>query len=181
MNTIAQESLIKKFQNFEHMTYNQSLAVVLLGLHYVLFGDKVSYGDKKKVVYKPTVYDSFGFLLLIVDDEDTMKVKIDDWIRKNIEKQLKQQALIVGFGGSIENLKDKFCLILEDIKYIFDGEFALLYALEKLLQIYHVFNIEYPLLNTSVHTFLSSKFLKINTNSENFRSKITRLINEYNV
>lgn len=177
---ITQDALTNKISRLHEVSFNQSLATVLLALHHILSGDKVSYDDKKKI-YKPTVYDSFCFLLLLVNDENTMDIELNSWTQKNAQKQLKQQAIIVGFGGSIDNIKDKFCLILEDMKFVFEGENALLHALERLLQIYHVFNIEYPILNSSVHTFLSIKFLGINEgkSKKGIRSKITRLLNEY--
>lgn len=180
--SLTQEAFASKIAKIGDMSRNQSLATILLGLHYLLSGDKISYGDKKKIVYKPTVYDSFGFILLLVGDENSVELEYNNWTRKNIEKSLKPQAVIIGFGGSIEKLQDRFCLILEDMKYLFDGENALLYALERLLQIYHVFNIEYPTLNCSVHVFLSIKYLNItDRKSKNgVRSKIARLLNEYN-
>ncbi|KAL7026094.1 hypothetical protein ACKWTF_013787 [Chironomus riparius] len=178
----AQEVLAIKFSKISSMSPNQSLATILLGLHNLLSGDRVSCGDKKKIIYKPTVYDSFGFMLLLVDDENSMEIEYRNWIRKNNQKSLKQQAVIIGVGGSIENLKDKFCVILEDMKYLFEGVNSLLFALERLMQMYYVFNIEYPAANTSVYTFLSIKYLSIidSKSTNGIRSKISRLLNEYN-
>lgn len=179
---VTQETIISKLSKIDALSFNQSLASILLALHSNLFGDKASYGDKKKIINKPTVFDSLGFMLLLVKDENTMDMDYDNWMQKNIQKQLKQQAVIIGFGGSIENMKDKFCLVLEDMKFIFEGENALLHALERLLQMYHVFSIEYPALDSSVHTFLSIKFLNIKEgkSKNGLRSKITRLLNEFN-
>jgi hypothetical protein len=118
------------------MTSNRSLALILLSLHNVLFGDKAAVGTSKNRFYKPTVYDAFKFLLLILNDESTMEVELNDW-KKDIEgKQLNHQCLIIGFGDSIFTLKDKFCVLIEDIRYIFEGQNALLSALETVLHIY---------------------------------------------
>ena len=168
LKNVYQSSLISQIETLDNMTSNKSTAVLMMGIHNILFGDRVS------AVYKPTVYDSFCFMLLIINDQNSFDEEFNNWKSGIEEKKLKHQCSIVGFG-SLKNLQDKFVVVVEDIKYIFEGNHSLLNAIECVLQIYHVFNLSYPLLNSSVYSFLSSKYLTIN-DEKSHSSKVLRLI-----
>lgn len=152
----------------------------MLGLHNYLFGSKITYAPKK--CYKPTLYEAFNHFLLISSSENNFEKEIIQWRNSLAEKKLKLQAFIVGFGTSPLDLQDKFIVIVEDLKYMFEGSNSLLFAVDLLLKFFFVFNLEFPVVNQNVYQFLAKKYLNI----ESFNKKkckansVTRLLNAFN-
>ncbi|KAL7024906.1 hypothetical protein ACKWTF_013246 [Chironomus riparius] len=166
-------------EKLESVTSNQKVAGILLGLSCHLHGLKHSYGgESKKTVYKPTICDTFSSILLIVSQQSNVEIEFKNYTKQLLEKKMNQQALIIGFGSSVEDLSDKFCVVVEDMKYLFDGQNSLLRAVELVLKIYHVFDLEYPILSKSAYSFLCTKFLQIDDKNSS-SSKVTRLLNSF--
>jgi len=175
---IAHDGVKTVLERAESINSNRGIAGILLGLSCHLHGLKYSYGESKKNVYKPTICDTFNSILLIISQESNVELEFKKFTKQLVEKKMNQQALIIGFGTSTEDLGDKFCVVVEDMKYLFQGQNSLLRAVELALKIYHVFDLEYPTLSKSVYSFLCTKFLEID-DKKSSSSKVTRLLNSF--
>lgn len=156
---------------------NRKILAILLGLSCHLHGTKHSFGEKKNI-YKPTIYDTFNSLILIISQESQLDVEWKKYSDELKEKNLTQQAIIIAFGNSVEDISNKFCIVVEDMKFMFNGSNSLLRALESCLKIYHVFDLEYPTISHSLYSFLSTKFLEIQS-KKSTSNKVTRLLNSF--
>jgi hypothetical protein len=153
------------------MTKNQRVATIISALHHILYAPHVIYGKKN---WRATIIDTIECMLLIIGNESTADIEIKAFEKKLKEKKLPTQAYIIGFGSSYDKVGDKFCVRVEDIQYIFDGELALLDCLEMMLKFYHVVNLSYPILNKNVFSFLSAHLLNVPCNDAS--SKVAQLI-----
>lgn len=174
---VTHEVVKNRLDIVQSLKFNQQVAVILLGLSCHLHGLKFSAGDTKKNPYKPTTYDTFNSILLIASQESDLELDLNNYHKQLFDKNMTQQVIIIGFGKNVENLEDKFCVVFEDTKYMLQGPDSLLRAIELAIKVYHVLDLEYPLLSKSVYGFLSAKFLHIDQQKKS--SKVTRLLNSF--
>ncbi|KAG5677128.1 hypothetical protein PVAND_006910 [Polypedilum vanderplanki] len=121
----------------------------------------------------------YGPPVLRCSSENLFQLNISEWQQRFSQYSITMQAFIVCFGESFENLEDKFLVCLDDIIYTFEGEAALISAIDTLLKVYHVFDIAYPIINQQVYEFMSAKFLGIDNivTKKSKGNKVNQLLN----
>jgi hypothetical protein len=153
------------------MTNNQRVAVILSSLHHILYMPKLIYGSKN---YKSTMNDTIDCMLLLVVNESTKDIEVQKFESRLKEKKITPQPFIIAFGNSFDKVSNKFCVKVENIQYALESDSALLDCLDLILKIYHVVNLEYPVLDKNVYLFLSTHFLNVPSNEK--CAKVTNLI-----
>lgn len=174
---VTHDGVKNLLEEIQTLTYNQQTAAILLGISCHLHGLKFSLGDAKKSAYKATIFDTFNSILFMISQESDLELELNNYHQQLYEKNMTQQVIVIGFGKEIKYLEDKFCVVFEDTKYMLQGPNSLIRAIELAIKVYHVLDLEYPLLSKSVYSFLSAKFLQIDQQSKS--NKLTRLLNYF--
>ncbi|KAG5685150.1 hypothetical protein PVAND_014342 [Polypedilum vanderplanki] len=162
---------------FHLLSTNQKAVKTLISISDFLYGPPLLRGSDKS--YRASKSDALKFLLFRCLSENLFQLNITEWQQHLSQYSITKQAFIVCFGESFENLEDKFLVCLDDIIYTFEGEAALLSAIDTLLKIYYVFDIAYPIINQQVYEFMSAKFLGIDNivTKKSKGNKVNQLLN----
>ncbi|KAG5680291.1 hypothetical protein PVAND_009809 [Polypedilum vanderplanki] len=176
--TLLRSKIKKNSLEFDDsLSSNQRAVHLIKALHHALY----TFKDLKKIdgsIHRSSIPDSFKSFMCVVSCEANLEVELRAWREEMYQKSLKEQAFMISFGLSTDKLSDKFCIILEQIQITFEGENSFISALETLLMMYHVFHIQYPLLNSAVYEFLCKVFFDIsNEKSKKLSNKTVNLIN----
>ncbi|KAG5685096.1 hypothetical protein PVAND_014297 [Polypedilum vanderplanki] len=161
--------------SYDKFSQNQRVAFLMYALHCYLYSPGMKFVNGSRI--RPTRQDTFEFFLLLCTTENAMEEEHQIWLNKIKSRNLTQQAIIIGYGTSFENIQDKFCVCIENTKYIFN---SLILAIECLLKVYYVFDIEFPIINSQCYIFLSKKFLGLKSNMKTVKgSKVNELLNAF--
>lgn len=96
--------------------------------------------------------------MLLLSNRSNLEVLIEERRSELSESGLTMQPFIIIRGDSYTDISDNVIVVFDNTKYLFN---SLLAALEALLKIYEVFNLEWPKPDAAVYGFFEMFFLKI--------------------
>lgn len=153
--------VIKHLKGIESASNDSNIAMILLGLHALLFAPTTTSKDSKV-----TIIESMNYMLVICQNREQLDTQLSA-LNSSSPK-------IIGFGN-YERLENDFLIVAGNnrIKYKFDN---LLSALDALLKIYCVLKYEIPRPNFNVYDFMLSQYVCLGTKKKR-SSKVTELLN----
>lgn len=141
---VYMKSLLDIYQN---VNSNSKIAILLIGLHHELFTRR---GGKKL-----SIIDASKFMIVLTDNPN-----IDIVIQERRDHMAKLkctlQPFIIARGIEYSCLTDEIVVVFDNIKYMFA---SLSKAIACLLQIYDVFDLEWPKFNEQVYSYLDHLLL----------------------
>lgn len=155
--------------DFPVANVNSKVAIIIAGLHFLLYTHK----SLAKGYNRPSILDTIDSMLYLTDDADNIDSIIEQRRQHLASLNLTFLPFIVVRGEKYSTVSDDVILVLESIKYSF---FSLLKALESLVKIYVVFDLEWPKVNATVYRFLERAFLNVERGSD--EHKVQRLIQD---
>ncbi|KAG5676298.1 hypothetical protein PVAND_006145 [Polypedilum vanderplanki] len=118
---------------FHLLSTNQKAIKTLISISDFLYGPPALKGSDKSR-YRASKLDALKFLLFRCLSENLFQLNISEWQQHLSQYSITMQAFIFLFGESFENLEDKFLVCLDDIIYTFEGEVALISAIDTLFK-----------------------------------------------
>lgn len=134
-----------RLTQYYSQTDTAKFITLLLGLHAYLYE-----GGK----WRPSIVESYKFMVLTVNSQETLMKEINDWQKKMIDLGFEPKPLVIAFGKDFEELEDQFLVYFNGFSYKFN---SVLRAVEVLLNMFVCFNISYPAPNKNVFQFLMAK------------------------
>lgn len=111
--------------------------------------------------------------MLFVTNTTNIDVCIDERRKLMAKNKLTLQPFIITHGKDISDIKGPFIIVFDTIKYLFK---SLCNAIEILIKIYRVFDLEWPKANYAVYMFLDEMFTNQNQISNHKVSELLRLV-----
>lgn len=149
---IRNQYVQRMFENYELLSDASKCTALILGAHCFLYE-----GGKNKF----SILDSVKSMIFLTKNEQSMKVDIKEWQEKLKHQKLPLQPLIIVFGNDYTALQSNCILLFPGCQFKFG---CLIRAIETLLNIYYVFDLEWPLSDRNVYKFLSSYFYGLESN-----------------
>jgi hypothetical protein len=169
---------VQKQNDFKSWSFNRQAAEILAELHSHLYGPQtISHNGKN---YRSSIIDSRKFLIFRCITVNAMEVELKKWTDHIGQFGLSKQAIIVMVGQTYSAFLDQFFVLIDDITYKMEGETSLISAIYLLLQIYYVFDIEYPIMNSNVYEFLAKQFLGLQSSTKKKSKKGNKVEALYN-
>lgn len=151
--TTKNETIKDLLITYSKASTNSKAAILIAGLHSILYSHKnIAKGQKR-----PTMLETISYMVQLTPTKD-----IDGLIeerRSQMQKlQIPFQPFIIIQGESYSNISDNIVLVFDSVRY---KSKSLTLALESLLKLYVVFDLEWPKANSSVYSFLEHFLMKV--------------------
>lgn len=161
------ETIKELLTTYNKASPNSKAAILIAGLHSILYSPKsITKGFKRL-----TMMDSINYMMLLTTTNN-IDVLIEDRRCQMIELKISLHPFIIIQGESYSNISDNILLVFDCVTYKFN---SLTIALEYLLKLYAVLDIEWPKANSSVYSFLEYLLMKIKRKTP-MESKVQQII-----
>ncbi|XP_070507985.1 uncharacterized protein [Chironomus tepperi] len=161
---ISNQFVKSKLIQYKDLSETAKIVALLLGLHVFLY---------ESGKWRPSILESFKFMVLIVKNESTQESEMNEWKKKLKDSNYNFLPTIIAYGENFENFKNKFLVCFNEHFYQFNNIFK---ALEVLLNMFVYFNLTLPPPNRNVFKFLMAK---IYDNSEDLNASVKTLLNYF--
>lgn len=154
---------------------------LIYALHANLYTPIVKTEGEASKNRRASLMDTLKYFILLCATENSMECNIEAYQQTLIQSGSTVQPFIVAFGESFLDAKEKFCVVVENLRYIFCGADSLILAINCLLKCFYVLNLQFPALNSNVYEFLCRKFLGIPNSIKKVKSinKVNILLNAF--
>lgn len=139
---IKNQRVKEKFAVFSEMTYAAKVVTLLFGLHADLYTRAHSSKSQPGKINRDTIEDGFNKIITLANNYASISLHIAELTSKTLNEKNTLQPFILCIGSDIEKVQsDAFYLVFDDRKYKFANIDT---AVEMLLKLYIVFNLQYP-------------------------------------
>lgn len=162
------ETIKELLPTYNKASPNSKAAILIAGLHSILYSPKsITKGFKRL-----TMIDSINYMMLLTTTTNNIDILIEERRCQMVELKISLHPFIIIQGESYSNISDNIILVFDCVTYKFN---SLTIALEHLLKLYAVLDLEWPKANSSVYSFLEHLLMKIKRKTP-MESKVQQII-----